>query len=197
VTKEVTNSSQSERFTRGIQESKTFPKDARDNTADSPFVRNPTSQTTVSKKNKILPIYKGESDTSAPSILNMLPMQQINSGAVNYSKFNRPFDKTEINSKRLGEIRDLFEELMNEFIYLYDHSSNSEDQVFFMNLEARYVRHSSITATMADPEPWNSKSSITDQIKESYNSSKLTHNQLNQGYSLAKVVVEKTGLTSK
>jgi hypothetical protein len=165
--------------------------------AESPFIKNPTNHSIVSKKNKILPISKGEGEEGMSSILNVFSMQQTNSGGVNYSKFDRPYDQTELISKRLGEIRDLFEDIMNELMYVYDHCSNPDDQAYFVNLEARYVRPSSITATKADPEPWNNMSIRKEDIRDSINGNKFTQNQTNQVFALAKVLVEKTGLSSK
>jgi hypothetical protein len=180
-----------------IRKVKPFLKSIGISPAEPPFVRAPRQNNTVSKKNKILPVGSHQSaENTGSNIGNLLSMQPSTSGGVNYSKFDRPYDQTELNRKILGEIRDLLEDLMNEIMYVYDHCPNQDDQHYFINLESRLVHPSSITATKVDPEPWNNSISIKENLSLAQSGNSLAEVKKSHVMSFARNLVERTGLTS-
>jgi hypothetical protein len=180
-----------------IRKVKPFLKSIGISPAESPFVRAPRQNNTVSKKNKILPVASHQlAENTGSNIGNLLSMHSSTSGGVNYSKFDRPYDQTELNRKTLGEIRDLLEDLMNETVYLYHHCPNQDDQQYFINLESRLVHPSSITATKVDPEPWKNSISINENLSQTQSGNSLAETKKSHIMSVTRDLVERTGLTS-
>jgi hypothetical protein len=126
--------------------------------AESPFVREVLLSSIDSRCKDNLAVVKNKYYEEGSHMLSTKFDIEID----NQSRFNRPFDQTELISSKLADVRDLLEDIMNEIIYLYDHCLSEDDQIFFWNIDSKYVRPSSITATKTNPEPWNCNTDHTE-----------------------------------